>query len=139
MSAHDEELQKAAEEGRSFDADNMDEKAYREVFRVLKKDPGYELSTHFAERVVASIATKQSSRNYRDYIWFAAGVLVLLAAFVGTMLYAGLTFNLKGLGFDLGFLSGMSDYKGLAIFGAIFVALLNWLDKRILRHDTGSV
>ncbi len=139
MSAKDEELQKAAEQGRAFDADNMDEKAYREVFRILKKDPEYELSAHFAERVVASIATKQTSRSYRDYIWFGAGIMVLLAAFVGTMMYTGLDFNLRGIGVDLGFLSGMSDYKGLAIFGVVFIALLNWLDKRLVRHDAGSI
>lgn len=139
MTAKDEEWQEAAEQGRPIDPDNIDEKAYSEVFRVLKTDPGYTPKAGFAERVVATVVAKKASRNYRDYLWFGAGILVLLAASVGTILYTGLSFSLKGFSIDLGFLSGMADYKSLAIFGVIFVALLNWLDKRLVRHGTGSV
>ena len=130
MSAKDEEWQEAAEQGRRIDPDNIDEKAYSEVFRVLKRDPGYTPRAGFAERVAASVVARKAARNYRDYLWFGAGILVLLAASIGTVLYSGLSLN---------FLSGMADYKGLAIFGVIFVALLNWLDKRLVRHGTGSV
>lgn len=139
MSAKDEEWQEAAEQGRRIDPDNIDEKAYSEVFRVLKMDPGYTPRAGFAERVAASVVARKAARNYRDYLWFGAGILVLLAASIGTVLYSGLSLNLKGFSIDLGFLSGMAHYKGLAIFGVIFVALLNWLDKRLVRHGTGSV
>jgi len=34
---------------------------------------------------------------------------------------------------DMGFLSGLSSFKGLIIFGIFFIGLLHWLDKKLIR------
>ena len=136
MSEYEEGLQNRAEREQLTPGDGPDEKAYWEVFRVLKKDPGYTLDAGFAERVTAFVQARKRWQNTRDFIWFGAGSLVLLVVFGGTLLYAGFNLHLHGFTLDLGFLSVMSDYKGLAIFGLLFIAMLNWIDKNLIRRQS---
>ena len=126
MNVSEEEIQKSLERGEVPKGDDADVRAYREVFRVLKKDPGYPLSDSFAASVVAMAKRSRQARDSRDYFWFAAGIFVLAIAALVTILYTGFRF-------DFGFLKAMSDYKGLAVFGLVFVIFLNWLDKRLVR------
>ncbi|MEX2230820.1 MAG: hypothetical protein WD824_01570 [Cyclobacteriaceae bacterium] len=127
MNSYEEELQKNPEKGESSDADGLDIKAYQEVFRALKKDPGYEISSSFAQTVVARMISKQQSKSSKDYFWFGAGIFFLAIAFLATILFIDFRF-------DFGFLTGMADYAGLAVFGIAFIAILNWLDKRLIRE-----
>lgn len=127
MNPYEEELQKGLERGQSPKGDELDVRAYTEVFRVLEKDPGYELSSQFAEHVVSTLASRrQKSDDARDYFWFAAGIFVLALTALGTILFTGFRF-------DFGFLNAMADYKGLAVFAIVFILFLNWLDKRLLK------
>lgn len=127
MKAYEEELQDQVDKGQTPDADGLDVKSYQEVFRVLRKDPGYELSPRFAETVVAAVLNKQQRKISRDYLWFGVGILFLLIAFVATVLFTG--FRL-----DFGFLNAMADFKGLIIFGVLFILFLNWLDRRLVKE-----
>ena len=127
MNSYEEELQKNLEKSESSDADGLDVKAYQEVFRALKKDPGYELSSSFAQTVIARMISEQQSKSSKDYFWFGAGIFFLAVAFLGTILFIGFRF-------DFGFLNGMSDYAGLAVFGIAFIAILNWLDNRLIKE-----
>lgn len=45
----------------------------------------------------------------------------------------GATFLFLKFRLDFGFLNGMADYKGLALFGLVFIVFLNWLDKKLVR------
>lgn len=126
MNAYEENLQNNIEHGVSG-GDDLDSKAYGEVFRALKEDPGYVLPSRFAEGVVARIVAKQKREQSRDYFWFFSGLFVLLVAAVATIVVTG--FKL-----DFGFLKSMADYKGLAVFAVIFIVFLNWLDKRLVRE-----
>ena len=128
MTTNDEDLQREFEGGRKPNADGLDAKAYEEVFRALGRDPGYHVSSGFAEQVVARLVVRQQAKQSKDYFWFAAGLLFLLITSVATIMMTG--FRL-----DFGFLNVMSDYKGLAVFAITFVLLLNWLDKRVIRKD----
>lgn len=127
MSAYDEELQENVENSSVPKGDPMDVKAYQEVFRALKRDPGFELSDSFAEKVMARVISRQRESQARDYFWFGAGIFFLILSAVGTLLFTG--FKL-----DFGFMNVMSDYKGLAIFAIAFITLLNWFDKKIVRR-----
>lgn len=126
MNPYEEELQNDVEKGATPDGDGLDVKAYQAVFRALKKDPGYELRPDFAERVVSRVVSAQREKSSNDYLWFGAGILFFIIAFIATVLYTGFRF-------DLGFLKVMSDYKGLAVFGIAFMVLLNWLDKKLVK------
>jgi len=126
MSKRDEEMQESVEKGELKTTDNLDGLAYREIFRILKKDPEYELPSHFAERVAFKVARRRS-RSLNDYVWFGAGILALLFAFAGTMFFTGITL-------DLGFLAVISDYRDPLLFGVLFVTFLSWLDRRLVQR-----
>lgn len=130
MSPYEEELQKSIENGQAPREDGLDVKAYQEVFRALKKDPDYALSSDFAQRVVARVVSRERA-SAKDYLWFGAGIFFLLAALIATVLFIGFRFD---FGFDFGFLNVMADYKGLVVFGIVFIALLNWVDKRLVKE-----
>ena len=125
MNVNDEELQDDLVNGRTPYADPMDIKAYRKILRALEKNPGFELRPGFAEKTVARLVAQQQANRSRDYFWFGAGIFFLIASAIATVLFTGFTLN-------FGFLNVMSDYKGLAIFGVLFIGLLNWLDKRLV-------
>lgn len=127
MNAHEEELQKKIENGQRPDGDDVNAKAYQEVFKALGKDPGYELPPQFASKVVERLAARKERDQSRDYFWFFAGVVFLLVVAAGTIMYVGYQL-------DLGFLKGMAQYKGLAGFGIALIIFLNWLDKRLVRE-----
>lgn len=130
MNSREEELQKKLEKGQLPHGNGLDVKAYQEVFRALKKDPGYPLSPNFAERVVARAFSRQQNTVLKDYLWFGAGMFFMALAFAATVLYTNFRF-------DFGFLNVMADYKGLVIFGIVFIIFLNWLDKRLVHARQG--
>ena len=98
-----------------------------DVFQALRKELDYELPADFAAKVVSRILVREEKRWSSEYIWFTVGILCLVAAFIWTV-------ALIGFRLDFGFLNGMAAYKGLAIFGIVFIVGLNWLDRRLLRE-----
>lgn len=127
MNPYEEEFQEDVEAGRISPSEGIDAKAYHSVFRALEREPDYALPPGFAARVASRVAAQKEKGTSMDYFWFGAGLFVLTIAFVGTVLYTG--FRL-----DLGFLKGMSDYKGLAVFGIALVIFLNFLDKKLIKE-----
>ena len=125
MNPKDKEIQKKFESGNYPHGDDLDTRAYNTVFRALETDPAYRLSANPSE-VVARIRAREKRRELRDYLWFAGGLSFLAISFLLTVLYTGFRLN-------WGFLNALADYKGLFVFGAGVIALLNWLDKRLLR------
>lgn len=132
MNTRDEEIQKNFEEGQIPDSDNIDVKAYRHVFRALEKDPAYALPERFAEGVVSRLAERKQRRDAKDHFWFGAGIFFIAIAFLATILFTGV--RVPGFTLDLGFLSAMAEYKGLALFGVLFILLLHWVDSRLIRR-----
>ena len=127
MNQFEEELQKKIERGELAPGEDLDVKAYQEVFRVLKKEPDYKLSARFAENVVSKISERHNRSLSKDYFWFFSGLFFFLLASAITLMFTN--FRL-----DFGFLNGMSEYKSLAIFGAAFIVFINWLDKRVVKE-----
>lgn len=124
MNVNDEELQNSAEKGHH--TDEVDSRAYKLVFDALRKEPEYRLRPSFADRVVKIAQGKQKGSS-SEFFWFGLGIFFLLIAFVTAIVMTG--FKL-----DLGFLSGVSSYYGLFVFGAFFIGLLSWIDKRFIRR-----
>lgn len=131
MNTRDEEIQRNFEKGQIPDVDSIDMKAYRHVFQALEKDPAYTLPEHFAEGIVSRLAARKQSRDTRDHFWFGAGIFFIAIAFLATILFTGV--RVSGFTLDLGFLNAMADFKGLALFGVLFILLLNWVDWRLIR------
>ena len=126
MNSHEEEIQKNIEAGRPTDDNDLDARAYKEVFRALKtSSPETSLPVNFADKIIARVIEKQKRESARDFFWFGVGIFLMIVALIVTIYYTGFKFN-------LGFLKGMSGYAGLFVFGVAFIILLNVLEKRIV-------
>ena len=127
MSQNEEELQRRAESGHH--ADDIGSKAYQQVFQALRKEPDFGLPDSFADRLVKMVEAKQMERaSSREFIWLIVGVVLLLIAFAVVVVMTDFKLN-------FGFLSGMSSYTGLFLFGCFFIGVLNWIDKRFIKQE----
>jgi len=128
MNIHDEEMQKNLEAGQPAAGDEVDVKAYRQVFDALRQEPEFVLPQAFASRVVRALAQQQTEKTTaREYVWFGVGIVLLLAAFITAIV-------LTDFKFDIGVFSALRSYKGLFLFALVFIGLLHILDKRLLRN-----
>ena len=125
MNINDEELQKNFESGTGSNADDLDVKAYREVFARLSKKPQVNLSADFADVVVRRIEARQKRNASRDFFWLGFGVSLLVIALIVAAFMSGFKPT-------LGFLKGISAYAGVFAFGLAFILFLNRLDKKIV-------
>lgn len=129
MTPFDEELQKNIESGNVPLNDDPDAKAYQQVFNALKKEPDVMLSASFADKVLSKIEAKRSSSLVKDYVWLITGLVLICVVFVIAVYFSGLKP-------ELGFLEAISGYKGIFIFGALFIGFLQWIDKLLIKHKT---
>lgn len=126
MNTQENELQKNVEAGKIFSQEDPDAVAYQQIFKALAREPDFHLKDSFADDLVKKVTQEKARSTFREYIWMAAGFVLLLIAFVVAIAFTGFKLN-------WGFLSGLSNYKGVLLFGAFFIAILHWLDKRAIR------
>jgi hypothetical protein len=119
---HEEELQRQIEKG-LVNESNEDVRAYQYVFDALKKEPDFHVSLPFADRVVAVLEKKDEKR---DYYWMAAGISLIVVTLM-------ISLALADIRWTTGVFTFISGYSGLIIFGIIFILLLQWLDKKIIK------
>jgi hypothetical protein len=130
MNPSEETLQRKFESGENVSADNIDMKAYQQVFGALNKKPDYKLSAGFADKVLLKIVHREKEESSLDYFWFGFGVFILVMALVVTV---GISLVYLGFKPDLGFLKSAADYKGLLIIALILVGIFNYVDSRFIR------
>lgn len=123
---NEDELQRSVEQGDV--ASDMDSKAYEIVFQALKKEPETKLSPNFSDRIVEIAARRSSGSASKEFIWLGLGVFLLIVAMIVVMTKITMPK-------DFGFLSSMSSYAGLFVFGLIFIAFLNYLDRRFIHQN----
>lgn len=129
MNRHEEDLQRNFDAGIEPVGDEVDIQAYREVFSRLKKVHKVELSPDFADTIVARVIERKEKEASRDILWFGAGAFLLAAA-------CAIVVVMSGFKLQFGFLKNISSYAGLFVFGAFFIILLLFLEKRIIpRRD----
>jgi hypothetical protein len=128
MNPYEEELQNNFEKGKFSGGDELDTRAYQQVFQSLKKEPDYSLPNNFADKLVERVVQRNTKKGFStDLFWFIAGILSLIIALIVSIAFTGFKLN-------LGFLSAMNRYKGLLVFATVFIAFLDWLDKRLIRN-----
>jgi hypothetical protein len=125
MNAFEKELQKRIEAGEFTGNDDPETKAYEQVFKGLHREPDFRLKDSFADKVVSKAVSRREAKSFREYVWMAVGLVLLLAAFVVTIVMTGFKIN-------FGFLRNLSEFKGVLLFGGAFIIFLHWLDKRLL-------
>jgi hypothetical protein len=122
---NEEELQHNVEGGSV--GNDIDSKAYEVVFDALKKEPDYMLSSKFADRVVEIAAKDRSGSVSTEFIWLGVGVFLLIIAMIVVLTKITMPS-------DFGFLSAMSSYGGLFVFGILFIGLLHFIDRRFIQQ-----
>lgn len=126
MKTTDEELQRQIEKG-DFSSQGIDAHAYQKVFGALKREPEYRLPLYFADRVIDLVEEKTKAKESAlDKFWMG---LALFAFLIGLII----TFAITGFKLSVGAFLFISGYQGLVIFGAAFILLLNWIEKKIVK------
>ena len=124
----DEELQSNLEKNPV--GESLDERSYRKVFQILRKEPSFQLTSHFANQVMSRLKLHSDVSFQRDIYWLSAGIGGFIVAMIVTVVLTDFRFTLGGLKFIAG-------YPGLFVFGILFILGLQWIDKRIV-HKTKS-
>jgi hypothetical protein len=107
--------------------DNVDEV----VLKALQAEPRFELPLGFADRLVAMVELRIALKEARrDRWWLAGGIVSIVIALV----YA---FTMVSFKPGVGVFTFFSGYKGLVIFGVLFVVALHLVDKFLLRKNKG--
>ncbi len=121
---HEEELQNQIEQGlRTHDSD--DALAYQRVFNSVKKEPDFHVSLPFADRIVALIEKKEERK---DFGWIAAGIFLTVIALIVAL-------AMTKVNWSTGAFTFISEYYGLFLFGIVFILLLQWIDKKLVRKQ----
>ena len=121
---HEEELQIQIERGLGTH-DSEDALAYQRVFDSLKKEPNFHVSLPFADRLIALIEKKEERR---DYWWMAIGIFLSVIALIVVLVITKVNWTTGAFTF-------VSKYYGLVVFGIVFILLLQWIDKKIVKSE----
>jgi len=121
MKLTDEELQTKIEQG--LTETSTDAQAYQHVFKVLKIDPEFNLPIQFANRLISLLEKKEEKR---DYFWLAMGILLSIISLIATIALVAERWSINSFSF-------LSSNVGLVVFGVLFVAFLQWVDRRVVR------
>jgi hypothetical protein len=118
----EEQLQQKIEAGEKLMG--TDSVAYRKVFDALEKEP-YQLPANFADKVLLQMKAEPNTL-FNEYVWLGLG----LASFIVAALVSVLLTHFK---FSWGSLRFLSGYPGLVVLAVALVAIIQWLDKKVLR------
>lgn len=127
MKRLEEELQNQIENGLVNESD--DARAYQRVFDALKKEPAFHVSLPFADRILTLIEKKEEKR---DYWWMAAGIFLIIVTLIVTLV-------LTKIHWSVGVFTFVSGYPGLVVFGVVFILLLQWVDKKVIKKQIRSL
>lgn len=119
---HEEELQNQIEHGLATHG-SEDAVAYQCVFDSLRKEPDFHVSLPFADRIVARIEKKEERK---DYGWMAAGIFLSVIALIVVL-------AITKVNWTIGAFTFISEYYGLVGFGIVFILLLQWIDKKLIK------
>jgi len=119
----DELIQQQIENGNV--PDGIDADAYRLVFRALKTNLKTELPDDFAKRVSSLALAPKKSFDW-DKFYLFSGFLALIVAL-------GYAVAATEFAFSMGSFQFLSNYSYFVIFAIVVVALLQWIDKKILK------
>ncbi len=125
MKHSEEELQNQIEQGLVTESGD-DIRAYQRVFDALKKEPDYHVSLPFADRIIAIINKREEKR---DYWWIAIGIFLAVIAMIVSL-------ALTSAHWSTGVFTFLSGYPGLVAFGIVFILLLQWVDRKIVKKRT---
>lgn len=125
MKSFEEELN--LQNASSAPLDEMDVQAFQKVFDALGQEPAYSLPANFADRMVRLVEAKEQTKEIsRDNLWIGLGIFIFLVGLIFAIVATDFRFSTGAFRF-------LAGYPGLIIFGAVFILVLQWLDKKFVR------
>lgn len=121
--SEDELIQQQIENGST--PEGVDADAYRLVFRALKTDLKGALPDDFAKRVSSLAFAPKKSFDWDKFFLFT-GLFALIVALGYAIVASEFTFSMGSFQF-------LANYSYFVIFAVAVVALLQWIDKKILK------
>lgn len=98
----------------------------KKIDTMLTREPSFQLPPSFADKLVSMIETKHQTLRRWEIFWMAfAGFLLVVAA--------GVSIALTGFKPSFNAFPFLNNYVGLIVFGVIFIGLLNWIERKLLR------
>lgn len=122
----DEDIQERTSHGESVPGN--DGQVYRKIVDALQREPQFSLPSSFADRVMLRIEAR-STNSSSDVVWLYAGVSACILALAVAIWRTGFTP-------ELGILKFLTGYPALTLFGVVFIAGLQWLDRRLVKKST---
>lgn len=103
----------------------MSDKIDKWIDEALKTEPSFKLRGDFRDRVVATIRKKEQQNQKSFYFWMILGILSICVFGYGVVTYFTPTL-FEGLG-------DMSQIMPIAIVVGVVMALIQFLDKKLIK------
>lgn len=106
----------------------MDEQELNnQIERALAEEPDYHLPSTFADRLISIIEARQLAASKWEIFWITFAAFLFVVA-TGVVIY------LTGFRPSSDAFPFLNNNIGLVVFGILFIGLLNWIDKFLLRR-----
>jgi hypothetical protein len=123
--SNEEFIQSQIESGKP--EESIDGRAYQRVFNALQKEPASILTNAFADNIISILQKRNQARLSGWEIGLIVG-----GAFFSIIIFI-LAIVLTNFRVNLGFLQSITNFKGVFIFGLVFIGFLQWIDKALVR------
>ncbi len=126
----DEEIQKLFADGQADASRKTDPdiQAYQYVFEALEKEPDFNLSPDFADKLVQKISWRQTVTVFvRQFLLIAACVVGGIGIGIGVVFYLN-----TALGTE--FLKMVNEAKWIIVFASALLIIIEFLDKTFVRR-----
>ncbi len=100
-----------------------EKRGYEKLIDALEKEPSFQLSTNFSNKVLGLIEKKESTRNRVFWLLSIIGISVILVSFVVGMIYV--------YGWD-----GIKQFQNLtywAVTAGVMITIFQFLEGKLIR------
>ena len=109
---------------------NNDDKFDQLLSKTLENEKSFQLSTGFADRIVAMAEARLvKTESNRELWWLVPGIISMIGAVVFALTQVKFTAS-------VGVFTFISGYWGLVVFGIVFILALHFIDKLLLKRHT---
>ena len=98
----------------------------QQIESALSREPDFKLPANFADRLVSMIESAKAKERRLEICLMGFGAFLFLIALIVVIVLTDFKLSLNGFSF-------LSNHIGLIGFGIVFIALLNLLDKKLMR------
>ena len=100
-----------------------------QIKSALSREPDFELSAEFTDRLVSMMVAAKRKEERLEIFWIGLGAFLFLITLIVWIVLTDFKISLSSFPF-------LRNHLGLVCFGIVFITLLNWLDKKLVRKNS---